>query len=72
MKNGKQIHANFVQGRSYAKWGAADVLVSCDMKRLLVYKRNDKNQFDENDFIEFSWEETENPDKFAQLKRLLS
>ena len=72
MKNGKQIHANFVQGRSYAKWGAADVLVSCDMKRILVYRRNDKNQFDENDFIEFSWEDTENPDKFAQLKRLLS
>lgn len=43
MKNGKQIHANFVQGRSYAKWGAADVLVSCDMKRILVYRRNDKN-----------------------------
>lgn len=72
MKNDKEIHANFVQGRSYAKWGAVEVLVLCDMKRILVYKRNKKNRFDENDFIEFSWKDTENPDKFTELKKLLS
>jgi len=72
MKNQKEIHANFVQGRSYAKWGAVNVLVLCDMKRILVYQRNKKNRFDENDFIEFSWKDTENPDKFVELKKLLS
>lgn len=72
MKNEKEIHTNFVQGRSYAKWGAVEVLVLCDMKRILVYQRNKKNRFDENDYIEFSWKDTENPDKFVELKKLLS
>lgn len=72
MKNNKEIHANFVQGRSYAKWGAAKVLVLCDMKQIRVYQRNKKNEFDENDYIKYSWLDTENPDKLAELKRLLS
>ena len=72
MKNDKEIHANFVQGRSYAKWGEVQVLVLCDMKQILVYQRNKKNKFDENDFIKFSWKDTEDPDKYAELKKLLS
>lgn len=72
MKNEKEIHANFVQGRSYAKWGAVEVLVLCDIKRIRVYQRNKKNRFEENDFIEFSWTDTENPDRFVELKKLLS
>ena len=72
MKNNKEIHANFVQGRSYAKWGAASVLVLCDMKQIRVYQRNKNNQFDENEFIKFSWFDLENTDKYSELKRLLS
>jgi hypothetical protein len=72
MKNEKEIHDNFVQGRSYAKWGAVQVLVLCDMKRIRVYQRNKKNKFDENDYIEFSWKDTEIPDKYTELKKLLS
>ena len=72
MKNEKEVHDNFVQGRSYAKWGAVQVLVLCDMKRIRVYKRNKNNRFDENDFIEFSWKDTENHDQYIELKKLLS
>lgn len=72
MKNEKEIHENFKQGRSYAKWGAAEVLMICDMIRIRVYQRNKKNRFEETDYTEFSWNDTENPDKFAELKKLLS
>ena len=68
MKNEKEIHENFKQGRSYAKWGAAEVLMICDMIRIRVYQRS----FEETDYTEFSWNDTENPDKFAELKKLLS
>ena len=72
MKNEKEVHDNFVQGRSYAKWGAVQVLVLCDMKRIRVYRRNKNNRFDENDYIEFSWKDTENHDKYVELKKILS
>lgn len=72
MKNEKEIHDNFVQGRSYAKWGSVQVLVLCDMKRIRIYKRNKKNQFNESDYLEFSWKDTENHDKYIELKKLLS
>ena len=72
MKNNKEIHANFVQGRSYAKWGAASVLVLCDMKQIRVYQRNKNNQFDENEYIKYSWFDLEDTDKNSELKRLLS
>ncbi len=72
MKNENEIHENFKQGRSYAKWGAVQVLVLCDMKRIRVYKRNKNNRFDENDYIEFSWKDTESHDKYTELKKLLS
>lgn len=72
MKSEKEVHDNFVQGRSYAKWGAVQVLVLCDMKRIRVYKRNKNNRFDENDYIEFSWKDTENHDRYTELKKLLS
>lgn len=72
MKNSKEIHENFVQGRSYAKWGAAPTLVLCDMKQIRVYQRGKNNNFDENKFIKYSWSDMENPDKYAELKKLLS
>ncbi len=72
MKNSKEVHANFVQGRSYAKWGAVEVLVLCDMRQILVYPKQKDKSFNENKFIKFSWQDMENPDKYAELKRLLS
>ena len=72
MKNSKEVHANFVQGRSYAKWGAVEVLVLCDMRQILVYPRQKDKSFNENKYIKFSWQDMENPDKYAELKRLLS
>ena len=42
------------------------------MIRIRVYQRNKKNRFEETDYTEFSWNDTENPDKFAELKKLLS
>lgn len=72
MKNEREIHANFVQGRSYAKWGNAKVLVLCDKKQILVYQRDAKNSFSESKAIHFSWFDMENTDKYNELKRLLS
>lgn len=73
MKNGKEIEANFTQGRSYAKWGNAQVLVLCDKIQILVYERQN-GSFDRNKFKKFYWKEVMggNPDKFNELKRLLS
>jgi len=73
MKNGKEIEANFTQGRSYAKWGNAHVLVLCDKVQILVYERHN-GSFDRNKFKKFYWKEVMggNPDKYNELKRLLS
>ena len=73
MKNGKEIEANFTQGRSYAKWGNAQVLVLCDKVQILVYERHN-GSFDRNKFKKFYWKEVMggNPDKYNELKRLLS
>ena len=72
MKNGKEIEQNFTQGRSYAKWGNAQVLVLCDKQQILVYQRH-KGTFDRNKFKTFYWKEVMggNPDKFNELKKLL-
>lgn len=73
MKNSKEIEANFTQGRSYAKWGNAQVLVLCDKEQILVYERRN-GSFDRNKFKKFYWGEVMggNPDKFNELKKLLS
>lgn len=72
MKNNKEIHETFVQGRSYAKWGGVQVLVLCDMKQIRVYQRGRDNKFDEKKFVKYSWADMEHPDKYATLKKLLS
>ena len=73
MKHGKEIESNFTQGRSYAKWGNAQVLVLCDKVQILVYERHN-GSFDRNKFKKFYWKEVMggNPDKYNELKRLLS
>lgn len=73
MKNSKEIEANFTQGRSYAKWGNAKVLVLCDKMQILVYDRHN-GSFDRNKFKKFYWKEVMggNSDKFNELKKLLS
>ncbi len=73
MKNSKEIEANFTQGRSYAKWGNAQVLVLCDKEQLLVYERH-HGSFDRNKFKKFYWGEVMggDSDKFNELKKLLS
>lgn len=72
MKTQKEIHDNFVQGRSYAKWGAVQVLVLVDMRQILVYERDKDNKFNENMPKKYSWADMENPDKYSELKKLLS
>lgn len=72
MKNNNEIHANFVQGRSYAKWGNVQVLVLCDMMQIRVYQRTKDNVFDERKYIKYSWADMENSDKYSELKSILS
>ncbi len=71
MKSLKEVHDNFVQGRSYAKWGNAQILVLVDKRQILVYERDKNHNFNENKPIKFSWADMENPDKYAELKRYL-
>ena len=71
MKNDKEIHDNFIQGRSYAKWGNAQTLVLCDEKKILVYQRDNNYSFTENKFIKFSWNDMETNEKYNELKKLL-
>ena len=68
----KKVHENFVQGRSYAKWGNAQVLVLVDLRQILVYERATDNSFNESKPKKFSWIDMENPDKYAELKNILS
>ncbi|MDO4803101.1 MAG: type I restriction endonuclease subunit R, partial [Prevotellaceae bacterium] len=72
MKNRKEIHEAFKQGRSYAKWGAVEVLVLVDMRQILVYERDKDYRFNEDKPKKYSWADMENPDKYAELKRILS
>lgn len=72
MKNENEIHENFKQGRTYAKWGNAQVLVLCDMKQIRVYLRDKNGKFNENKFTKFSWIDMENGDKYEELRRLIS
>lgn len=72
MKNTEEIHANYKQGVSYAKWGEAKVLVLCDKNQIRVYERTPKGKFDENKWIRFRWEEMQNLEKYNELKRILS
>lgn len=71
LKNDKEIHDNFIQGRSYAKWGNAQTLVLCDEKKILVYQRDNNYSFTENKFIKFSWNDMETNEKYNELKKLL-
>lgn len=72
MKNHKEIHEAFKQGRSYAKWGAVEVLVLVDMRQILVYERDNDYRFNEDNPRKYSWADMETPDKYAELKRILS
>ena len=72
MKSQKEIHEAFIQGRSYAKWGAVKVLVIVDMRQILVYQIDKNNTFKEDKPLKFGWSDMENPDKYAELKRILS
>lgn len=72
MKNGNEINDAFKQGESYAKWGNARVMVLCDKAQIRVYKRNKDGEFSSSKYIKFTWADTENADKFNELKRLLS
>ena len=42
------------------------------MRQILVYLRDKNNKFNENNPIQFSWIDMEDPDKFKELKKLLS
>lgn len=72
MKTSKEIHRAFVQGRSYAKWGGVEVLLICDMHQIRVYKRDKDYRFDEDRYIKYGWSDMEHPDKYAELKSMLS
>ena len=71
MKNEAEIAETFDQGVSYAKLQEASVCVLCDKCQIIVYpKQKDGFNIDKN--IVFYWDEMSNPDKFNELKKLLS
>lgn len=70
MKNNVEIEKAFVQAKSYADLLHSSVIVLCDKLRILVYARHN-DSFDRNRYMQFGWQDMENPDKFNQLKRML-
>ena len=71
MKNEAEIKETFDQGVSYAKQQSASVCVICDKSQIIVYPKQ-KDGFKINKCIVFYWDEMSNPDKFNELKKLLS
>lgn len=71
MDNEAEIHDTFVQGVSYAMPATADVMAICDDRQIRVYCKSGK-EFNEKKPIIFYWDEMGNPDKFNELKNLLS
>lgn len=71
MKNEAEIAETFDQGISYAKLQEATICVLCDKSQIIVYpKQKDGFQIEKN--MVFYWDEMSNPDKFNELKKLLS
>ena len=71
MKNESEIAETFDQGVSYAKLQEASVCVLCDKCQIIVYPKQ-KDGFNIEKNIVFYWDEMSNPDKFNELKKLLS
>ena len=71
MKNEAEIAETFDQGVSYAKLQEASVCVLCDKCQIIVYPKQ-KDGFNIEKNIVFYWDEMSNPDKFNELKKLLS
>lgn len=70
MRNNQEIEAAFTQAKSYANILQANVIVLCDRLRLIVYERN--TSFDRHRFNTYYWSELTNPDKFKELKQILT
>lgn len=69
MKNNKETEDCFKQARSYANILESSLIVLCDKKKLLFYKK--KNSFDRNNYKKIYWEELKNPDTYNVFKKYL-
>lgn len=69
MKNNKEIEDCFKQARSYANILESSLIILCDKKKLLFYKK--KNSFDRNNYKKIYWEELKNPDTYNVFKKYL-
>ena len=72
MENEIQIEETFIQGASYANLQKANVLVLCDKYQIIVYPIGCDNDFHSHRRIVFYWDEMSHPDKFNELKKLLT
>lgn len=71
MKNEAEKKETFDQGASYARLSEAKTFVICDKAQIIVFpKKKDSFAFDKA--ITFYWDEMPNPDKFNELRKLLS
>ena len=71
MRNEADISETFEQGISYANLQEATICVLCDKCQIIVYPRQ-KDGFKKEKCFVFYWDEMSNPDKFNELKKLLS
>ncbi len=72
MKNEAEIADTLAQGVSYADLQHANVLVLCDKAQIIVYQRDKNSDFKPNKKQVFYWDEMSNPDKFNELRKLIS
>lgn len=72
MKNDAEIRETYEQALSYANLQKAKILVICDKTQIIVFKQSRDNDFHFDKCTTFYWDEMQNPDKFNELKKLLS
>lgn len=71
MKNEQEKKEAYEQGLSYALLSESKVLVICDKTQIVVFqKQKDTFRFEKG--VTYYWDEMSNPDKFNELRKLLS
>lgn len=71
MKNEQEKKETFEQGLSYALLSESKVLVICDKAQIVVFQKQ-KDTFRYEKGVTYYWDEMSNPDKFNELRKLLS
>ena len=70
ISSNKEKEDAFKQARSYAYLLNSSFIILCDKVCIIVYQK--RQSFDRNDYKKFYWAEMNNPDRFRELKSIIS